>query len=139
MILHKGKDAAVGCIQDHGNRLEHLEEAPTRVPKSTAASKATFLKAEARRSSALPAMREAQRWMMDSGCGHDLVSEAEARAAAYPESKRHATIRVGGIDQTVRASELPNTPAVLSTGRRCVRDGVLICLEGARASVCDSS
>ena len=35
----------------------------------------------------------------------------------------HATIRVSEVDENVRASILPSTPAALSIGRRCVREG----------------
>ena len=127
-------------MRDEWDSFEHLVETPTLAPRSASYSPAIFLNAEARRSSAMPAMREVQHWMMDSGCGHDLISEAEVRAAAYPtdhdgpgtafrtasgraESKRHAPIRVGELDQTARASVLPSIPAVLSIGRRCMHEG----------------
>ena len=79
--------------------------------------------------------------MLDSGCGHDLIAEADVASAAYPtdrsgpatvfqtasgrdESRVHATICIDEIDEHVRAFVLPSTPAALSIGRRCLREGL---------------
>ena len=76
-------------------------------------------------------------WLMDTGCGHDLISKAGAQDATT-ESKSSVVFSTANgaistrtamrahcaeLDQVVEAYVLPSTPWVLSIGQRCVEQG----------------
>ena len=77
--------------------------------------------------------------MIDSGCGHDLVPEAEARkhmtgqlhlgapimfrtASGCINTRNKVTVKIAEFEQDAEPYVLPDSPAVLSLGRRC-REG----------------
>ena len=87
VIRREAKCIALESMHSEWDRYEHLGNVPALVPRSDSAvrgavaehgrnaatSTAQLSWAEAHRGSALPAMQGTQHWMMDSGCGHDLV------------------------------------------------------------------
>ena len=98
------------------------------------------------------------RWMIDSGCGHDIISRREAALCSLdaatqgePTTLKTANGNVStrdkiavGIDEFQQRAELhvlPDTPSLLSLGRRCARGGLtfvwqayerphFVCLDG---------
>ena len=79
---------------------------------------------------------------MDTGCGYDLVSEADLKAlglldiitkasndlifstpAGKTNNNKEASLLVEELRQNVKARVCETTPNVLSIGRRCVMDG----------------
>ena len=78
-------------------------------------------------------------WLIDSGCGHDLISRADAekcRASIFKadpvtfctangrvSSRDHVRMDVEEFGEVVDLNVLPSTPPVLSLGRRCMREG----------------
>ena len=83
-----------------------------------------------------------RRWLMDTGCGFDLVSEADLKAlglldiitkasndlifstpAGKTNNNKEASLLVEELRQNVKARVCETTPNVLSIGRRCVMDG----------------
>ena len=98
------------------------------------------------------------KWLMDTGCGHDLTGQDKARsigativqdddmvefqtANGFTTTSSKAKIDVPEIAETVEPFVLNNTPTVLSIGRRCMRDGYSVTLHGHaqrgdRYSVC---
>jgi len=76
-------------------------------------------------------------WLMDTGCGHDLVSERDLKqhshkcrladkpitfntAGGPSPSKKTVKISVDELSETVDPYVLKSTPAVLSIGERCM-------------------
>ena len=91
-------------------------------------------------SAALPATSSGPlRWLMDTGCGHDLIgrcdvpSWAKAFNAASPvlfstangttSATEQVPIEVPSLRDSVRPYLLRSSPAVLSIGRRCAEEG----------------
>ena len=79
-------------------------------------------------------------WLVDTGCGNDLVGRQEIKSVSNllrkaPEPMAfhtangitHAThtipIRVGELEEVVEPWVLANSPAVVSVGRRCMHEG----------------
>ena len=79
-------------------------------------------------------------WLMDTGCGHDLLSDAQAKklgARLRPASEEvslqtangvttpqhEAPLRIAELHEDVVPLILNSTPAVLSIGRRCMEQG----------------
>ena len=54
----------------------------------------------------------------------------EGEALRVREIKSRTPIRIGELDQDVRASVLQSTPSVLPLGRRRARGGAHVCVEG---------
>ena len=88
----------------------------------------------------VPDHRMVEKWIVDSGCGHDLV--ARILVASFPDivfkvdrpitfntanglapSTDQARIGVKELGQVVKAWIMEKSPAVLSLGRRCMQDG----------------
>ena len=80
------------------------------------------------------------KWLMDTGCGHDLIGRAKAKSLGVDIVKDDdeivfqtangststpdvAKIVVDELDETVEPHVLDETPTVLSIGRRCVKMG----------------
>ena len=80
------------------------------------------------------------KWLMDTGCGHDLIGRAKAKslgvdiiqgddeivfstANGSTSTSDVAEIVVGELDETVKPHVLDETPTVLSIGRRCMKMG----------------
>ena len=89
---------------------------------------------------ASPELRTVARWIMDTGCGTDLISQDDAdrcvpetfhqgkslafnTAGGPAKTRLRAYMRVAEIEQTIPVSVLPHTPAVLTIGRRCMHEG----------------
>ena len=81
-----------------------------------------------------------QQWLIDTGCGHDLVAIREVRALQAMFRKANIPImfetpggktpgdqclllHVGELDETIEPYILASTPAVLSVGKRCLEFG----------------
>ena len=82
-----------------------------------------------------------ERWLTDTGCGTDLVSQGDADRCALAtihngqpfafntsngcaKSRLHAKLNVEELGQTAPACVLPPTPSVLTVGRRRTREGL---------------
>ena len=93
-----------------------------------------------------------QRWMVDSGCGNDLIDKHSAKSLPKIQSpcpmvfhtangsvsaRTECPIYVKGIGRTISPYVLESTPDVLSLGRRCVDEGFTFHWEGF--STMDSS
>ena len=80
------------------------------------------------------------KWLMDTGCGHDLIGRAKAKSLGVDIVKDDdeivfqtangststsdvAKIVVDELDETVEPHVLDETPTVLSIGRRCMKMG----------------
>ena len=80
------------------------------------------------------------KWLMDTGCGHDLIGRAKAKSLGVDIVKDDdeivfqtangststsdvAKIVVDELDETVEPHVLDETRTVLSTGRRCMKMG----------------
>ena len=80
------------------------------------------------------------KWLMDTGCGHDLIGRAKAKSLGFDIAQGDdeivfqtangststsdvAEIVVDKLDKTVKPHVLDETPAVLSIGRRCMKMG----------------
>ena len=80
------------------------------------------------------------KWLMDTGCGHDLIGRAKAKSLGVEIEKDDdeivfqtangststsdvAKIVVDELDETVEPHVLDETPTVLSVGRRCMKMG----------------
>ena len=80
------------------------------------------------------------KWLMDTGCGHDLIGRAKAKSLGVDIVKDDdeivfqtangststsdvAKIVVDELDETVEPHVLDETPTVLSIGRRCMTMG----------------
>ena len=80
------------------------------------------------------------KWLMDTGCGHDLIGRAKAKSLGVDIVKDDdeivfqtangststsdvAKIVVDELDETVKPHVLDETPTVLSVGRRCMKMG----------------
>ena len=86
-------------------------------------------------------------WLMDTGCGHDLVGKETVKTIAgwmrNPTGHRKGLklctangtkqveseipLQVGSLGEKTVAVVLPSTPAVLSIGRRCQKYGYTFC------------
>ncbi len=81
-----------------------------------------------------------QQWLIDTGCGHDLVAIREVRALQAMFRKANIPImyetasgttpgnqclllHIGELDDTIDPYILASTPAVLSVGKRCLELG----------------
>ena len=79
-------------------------------------------------------------WLVDTGCGHDLVSLASVRelenmfktggsevvfatANGSTPAQGRVKLQVPGLDEIINPYILADTPAVLSVGRRCRAEG----------------
>ena len=79
-------------------------------------------------------------WLVDTGCGHDLVSLKSVRelenmfktggsevvfatANGSTPAKGRVKLQVPGLDEIINRYILADTPAVLSVGRRCRAEG----------------
>ena len=86
-----------------------------------------------------------QRWMVDSGCGNDLIDKHSARslpkipspcsmvfhtANGSVSARTECPIYVKGIGRTISPYVLESTPDVLSLGRRCADEGFTFHWEG---------
>ena len=77
---------------------------------------------------------------MDTGCGTGLISQKDVDRCALDtfhkgkplalntaggpaETSLRAQLHIAEIEQTASASVLPDTPAVLTIGRRCMHEG----------------
>ena len=80
------------------------------------------------------------KWLMDTGCGHDLIGRAKAKSLGVDivqgddeivfqtvngstSTSDVAEIVVDELDETVKPHVLDETPTVLSIGRRCMKMG----------------
>ena len=80
------------------------------------------------------------KWLMDTGCGHDLIGRAKAKslgvdivqdddeivfqtANGSTSTSDVAKIVVDELDETVEPHVLDETPTVLSIGKRCMKMG----------------
>ena len=80
------------------------------------------------------------KWLMDTGCGHDLIGRAKAKSLGVDIVKDDdeivfqtangststsdvAKIVVDELDETVEPHVLDETPTVLSIGKRCMKMG----------------
>ena len=79
------------------------------------------------------------RWILDTGSGHDLVDEKQVSSiSSIHYRKANATLQTAGgkvhvewevpmqveeLDEDIVPSVLKSTPAVLSLGKRCMQDG----------------
>ena len=81
---------------------------------------------------------EGLQWIMDTGCGSDLISKVEDHKLRRSKAKcpirfqttndntkgmEVVTVNIVEIDEIVEPYVLPDTPSVLSIGRRCMREG----------------
>ena len=82
---------------------------------------------------------EGHRWIMDTGCGSDLISKAEVEDHKMRRSKAKCPIQfqtaIGNakgvevatnmveFDESIEPYVLPDAPSVLSIGRKCMRGG----------------
>ncbi len=79
-----------------------------------------------------------RRWLMDTGSGHDLISTQDSTnlsksengtpltlctAAGKIKVRQIAKVMIDSFKHTATPYVLPNTPAVLSIGRRCMLEG----------------
>ena len=83
---------------------------------------------------------EGHQWIMDTGCGSDLISKAKVEDHKLRRSKAKnpiqfqtangntkdmdvVTMNIVEFDESVEPYVLPDTPSVLSIGRRCMQEG----------------
>ena len=83
---------------------------------------------------------EGHQWIMDTGCGSDLISKAKVEDHNLRRSKAKnpiqfqtangntkgldiVTMNIVEFDESVEPYVLPDTPSVLSIGRRCMQEG----------------
>ena len=83
---------------------------------------------------------EGHQWIMDTGCGSDLISKAKVEDNNLRRSKAKnpiqfqtangnikgldvVTMNIVEFDESVELYVLPDTPSVLSIGRRCMQEG----------------
>ena len=80
-----------------------------------------------------------RRFILDSGSGHDLISERKAErmnlkmracdpivfhtANGSTSTNKEAEIDLGTFDMTSQAYVLDDTPSVMSLGKRCMEEG----------------
>ena len=84
--------------------------------------------------------QDGHQWIMDTGCGSDLISRAKVEDHKLRRSKAKTpvqfqtangntkgmevvTMNIVEFDESVEPYVLPNTPSVLSIGRRCMHEG----------------
>ena len=80
------------------------------------------------------------KWMIDSGCGYDIISQQEAQqylpdaairgspitfktANGNISTRSQIAVQVDEFQQRAEPFVLPDSPPLLSLGRRCKRDG----------------
>ena len=83
---------------------------------------------------------EGHQWIMDTGCGSDLISKAKVQDHKLRRSKAKnpiqfqtangntkgldvVTMNIVDFGESVEPYVLPDTPSVLSLGRRCMQEG----------------
>ena len=83
---------------------------------------------------------EGHQWIMDTGCGSDLASKFKVEDHKMRREKANTPIQlqtangntdgveapatnIGEFDESIEPYILPDTPSVLSIGRRCVHGG----------------
>ncbi len=88
-------------------------------------------------------------WLMDTGCGHDLVDQVSAKGCSLRSAKKLnfgtangsvlaqtvATFQRGELNQEFDPRVLPSTPRVLSIGRRCMEEGCSFAWSAGKAPV----
>ena len=84
--------------------------------------------------------QDGRQWIMDTGCGSDLISRAKVEDHKLRRSKAKnpiqfqtvngdtkgmevMTMNIVEFEENIEPYVLPDTPSVLSIGRRCMHEG----------------
>ena len=133
----------IGDVPEEGEKGVCLLNIPVRNPSVGIVDKVAASPRTGRASAARKARRRKSNvkiWLVDSGCGHDLISKREVRESnldqescetpvgfntANGSTVAHnvAPLYIDELDCNIAPYVLPSTPAVVSMGKRCGHEG----------------
>ena len=146
VLRHKGRGVAINHLAPRWDELQRLglaPPAPPSVPRAMGSAKAPGGSDPRATSTGKPCAvfepNMAWRWLMDTGCGSDLIRALDAAACssqlgrglaralntANGSAKAKSTTRlhVAELGQAAVLCVQPRAPPALTTGRRCVCEG----------------
>eukprot|EP00435_Cladocopium_sp_Y103_P049810 s1489_g15.t1 len=133
IILGPKFDMLISLDDDDDEGMTFRQEMIEHMPMKMVKSKSNMM------CITLPILAKDRRFILDSGSGHDLISEKKAErmglstntcepitfhtANGSTSTNQQARIDIGTFDKAANAYILDDTPSVMSLGKRCMDEG----------------